>query len=86
VARHAQATEATLSLVLIASGEPVGPIRWRWSVVDNGVGLPDPATAMARGNGLAGIRERLWALGADLRIEAPSGGRSGCCLTSEGTT
>ena len=88
VARHAQATEATLSLVLFVGGDPGGPIRWRWSwsVADNGVGVADPTAAMARGNGLAGIRERLWALGADLRIEAPAGEGSGCRLFSEGTT
>jgi two-component system sensor histidine kinase UhpB len=86
VARHARATEATLSLALRLPPVPGGPMHWRWSVADNGVGLLDPAAAMARGNGLAGIRERLWVLGADLRIDVPDGGGPGCRLASEGAT
>lgn len=43
----------------------------RWSVSDDGAGLPaaDARQAMARGSGLAGLRERIWALGADLHLE-----------------
>lgn len=85
VARHAQATEATLSFEVRLPSSPGGPLDWRWSVADNGRGLLDPAAAMARGNGLAGIHERLWVLGADLRIEMPAGGGPGCRLAAEVT-
>lgn len=75
VARHAQATRAELGLCL--QGPWAADADWRihWSVADDGVGLPDVAGAGAdpapwsRGNGLAGLRERIWSHGADLRIE-----------------
>ena len=50
-------------------------LTWRndgtlaWEVRDDGVGLADPSAALLRGSGLAGIKERIWALGADLQFE-----------------
>lgn len=60
VARHAGAQSAEVSLTWHDDG------RLSWEVRDDGVGLPDPAAALLRGSGLAGIKERIWALGADL--------------------
>jgi two-component system sensor histidine kinase UhpB len=61
VVRHAKATRAFLSVSIDANG-----LHWRLS--DNGVGVPDVAAAFERGSGLAGMRERAWALGGDLRL------------------
>lgn len=63
VARHAQAGEVTLSLRW-----PAGSAAIDWSVSDDGVGLPDADAALRRGNGLAGIKERVWAFGGDLQL------------------
>lgn len=60
IGRHAQAQHARLRV-------------WRegtalhWLLQDDGIGLPDPAAALARGSGLAGVRERVWAFGGDLQ-------------------
>jgi signal transduction histidine kinase len=44
-------------------------------VTDDGVGLPDPLPASARGLGLLGLRERALALGGAARwSRSPSGG------------
>ena len=69
VARHAQARRATLCLRLVGPCAPGAPAQIDWSVQDDGVGLP-AGGATARGNGLAGIRERVWAQGADLQCTA----------------
>ncbi len=66
VARHAQATQASLRLRTQAG-------LLHWSVHDNGCGLADAALLQgqalaARGTGLAGMRQRLWALGSDLHL------------------
>lgn len=83
VARHAVARQATLALrVELPAGRPEdGPAlaTWHWSVQDDGVGLEALDTACSRGNGLAGMRERLWALGGDLHWEAVP---AGTCLTA----
>ena len=70
VARHASAGAATLAIVLCGPWRPAAALRIDWSVDDDGVGLADPQAALQRGNGLAGLRERLWALGAELRLSA----------------
>ena len=62
VARHAQARQAHVQLQLQADG------RLFWQVQDDGVGLQDSAQALLQGSGLAGIHERVWALGADLLL------------------
>jgi two-component system sensor histidine kinase UhpB len=64
VARHAQAGAVTVSLRW-----PAGNAAIDWSVADDGVGLADGGAALRRGNGLAGIKERVWAFGGDLRLQ-----------------
>lgn len=61
IARHAQANEALISID--ASSEAV-----LMEVVDDGRG-----GVAANGNGLAGMRERVLALGGELQIESPKG-------------
>ena len=76
VARHARAERAVLRLSLAseAGHRPAGddaPLalrgRVRWSVEDDGCGLE--TAAWQRGNGLAGVKERVWAAGGDLQWE-----------------
>jgi two-component system sensor histidine kinase UhpB len=59
--RHAQASHVTVAL-----HEDAHAIRW--SVEDDGIGVADVAGGIQFGNGLAGMRERAWALGSDLEI------------------
>ena len=69
VARHARATRAMLSLVLHRDvGGRARAIDWE--LRDDGVGLPDPPQALQRGTGLASLKERVWALGAELEFSA----------------
>jgi two-component system sensor histidine kinase UhpB len=73
--RHAQANRV---VVAIGTGQ-AGVLRW--SVADDGVGIGDVAGSTQRGNGLAGMRERAWALGGDLEIgTADAGNRPGLKL------
>ncbi len=66
VARHARAAEATLRVHI----QPVdGGGMLHWSVEDDGCGLDHPGV-WQRGNGLAGIKERVWAAGGDLDCQA----------------
>jgi len=69
VARHAQAQSAQLTLVLVGDPQPGAPVQIDWAVVDDGQGLPDGEAAVRRGNGLAGLRERVWAQGAELQVQ-----------------
>jgi len=80
LARHADARHATLRLQVSGPRRPGAPVRLHWSVSDDGVGLAD-ADAL-RGNGLAGLRERIWAQGADLQCapSQPGGDRPGLRL------
>lgn len=81
VARHAQATRAELCLRVQGPWAAGAQWRLRWSIADDGAGLPEAADALtgeglwSRGNGLAGVRERVWSHGADLLIERGLGGR-----------
>ncbi|QTN21682.1 hypothetical protein HZ992_16035 [Rhizobacter sp. AJA081-3] len=79
VARHAQAGEVTVALRW-----PRGRDTVDWSVADDGVGLADAASALRRGNGLAGIKERVWAFGGDLQLKAlrPGHERPGLVLAA----
>lgn len=61
VARHAQARRARLRVRIERDGER-GLLHW--IVEDDGRGLD--AGAWQRGNGLAGVKERIWAAGGDL--------------------
>lgn len=58
-ARHARASRVRLQVQGCAG-------QLRWTVQDDGIGLADPAAALKRGNGLAGMRQRVWAFGGDL--------------------
>ena len=72
VARHAGASQATLALALHPPGAgPAARIAWRAS--DNGRGIADVPQALQRGNGLAGIHQRVWAAGGDLSVSAAGG-------------
>lgn len=62
VARHAHASEARLQVCVRRVGDG-GELQW--TVQDDGRGLDD-AAAWQRGNGLAGLKERIWAAGGDL--------------------
>jgi two-component system sensor histidine kinase UhpB len=59
--RHAHARTVA---VVVAAGDS----HLDWSVEDDGVGLGGVAASIQFGNGLAGMRERAWALGSDLAI------------------
>jgi two-component system sensor histidine kinase UhpB len=87
VARHAQeATHAVLHLSVTGHDTSEGPVILAWSVEDDGAGLPEVDAAFSRGNGLAGLKERLWALGSDLQIGAAvsaDGQRPGCRLSAQ---
>ena len=63
VARHAQASSVGLQLKWPAGSEAI-----EWSVSDDGQGVADGDAAMRRGNGLAGLRERVWAFGGDVAL------------------
>lgn len=80
VARHANASQATLQLTL-QQGDDGDSLHWQ--VSDDGAGLGSLQVALQRGSGLAGIRQRVWALGSDLECEAAQAGtpdRAGVCL------
>ena len=80
VARHAHASRATLQLTL-RHGDDGDSLQWQ--VSDDGAGLGSLQVALQRGNGLAGIRQRVWALGSDLECEPVRAGapdRTGVCL------
>lgn len=70
VARHAQAQAVEVRIVWPEDAPAID-----WSVSDDGTGLADSDAALRRGNGLAGIKERVWAFGGDLRLEAAKPGR-----------
>lgn len=78
VARHAQASRARLAVRVERDGGR-GLLHWR--VEDDGLGLD--AGAWQRGNGLAGVKERIWAAGGDLEwhgADALRGARPGLRL------
>ncbi len=64
--RHASASHVRVRIA--REGDQIA-----WSVVDDGVGIADIAASLDVGNGLAGMRERAWALGSDLEIVSPPG-------------
>lgn len=84
VARHAQAGRAVLSLCWRAPQQPGELPQVDWSVVDDGQGVADLGNALRRGNGLAGIKERIWARGADLEagLVEPGAARPGWRLAT----
>lgn len=82
VARHAAAHEARLTLRLTGDWAAHSALHIDWSVVDDGVGLDDADAAASRGNGIAGLRERVWAQGGDLHLRParPGAMRPGLCV------
>lgn len=66
VAKHAQAQAVRLTLQW--QPQPGQAALLAWAVQDDGQGEPQVHAALQRGHGLAGIKERLWAWGADLEI------------------
>lgn len=65
--RHAEAK--TLALEVRREGR-----RVIWRCGDDGRGLGSPEQAFRAGNGLAGMRQRVWAFGGDLSIESSPAG------------
>lgn len=63
--RHALASHVCVRIA--REGEAVV-----WSVRDDGVGVADVAASIGVGNGIAGMRERVWALGGDLDVARAS--------------
>jgi two-component system, NarL family, sensor histidine kinase UhpB len=82
-ARHACAGAVTIGLHLTLDAR-AGAASLAWECMDDGVGIEDLAAAMRRGNGLAGINQRVWAVGADLAAGAATGdaGRPGLRLAA----
>ncbi len=72
VVRHADARQVQLRVQLSRSG---GQGNLDWSVEDDGCGIADLDKAGRRGNGLAGLQERAWAFGGELRCSPGAGGR-----------
>ena len=62
IAKHANANDVTIDI-------HVDTAYIYWSVIDNGVGIPNwSQSTQQRGNGLAGLQERLWSIGGELTI------------------
>ena len=62
IAKHANASDVAIDI-------HVDTAYIYWSVTDNGVGIPDwSQSTQQRGNGLAGLQERLWSIGGELTI------------------
>ncbi|AKU11562.1 signal transduction histidine kinase, glucose-6-phosphate specific [Azoarcus sp. CIB] len=78
VARHADAKTAAVRLVT-RPGQAI-----EWSVCDDGVGIASYNEASQQGNGLAGIRERVWAHGGELEMldRGPTGSAPGLRLVA----
>jgi len=76
IARHAHATRVSIRLALHDDS------RLEWSVCDDGNGLTDPGQAAYRGNGLVGMRERVWALHGEIDMFAthPHNSRPGLTI------
>ena len=75
VARHAQARQVLLQLVLRGALQPGAALQIHWAVQDDGIGLGPPAAAQQRGNGISGLRERVWAQGGTLQFGVGLDGR-----------
>ncbi|HEY0198583.1 MAG TPA: histidine kinase [Rhodanobacter sp.] len=64
IARHACAAQVSIRVALLDDG------RIEWTIRDDGNGLADPGQAAHRGNGLVGMRERVWALHGEIDMFA----------------
>jgi two-component system sensor histidine kinase UhpB len=76
VARHAQARQAMVELHIAGDLAPGSAVSLDWQVSDDGQGLAGLAGGLPRGNGLAGMRERVWAQGAELQCDAAQPGEA----------
>jgi two-component system sensor histidine kinase UhpB len=65
-ARHAEGAAVEVQLVWEHAAGGGGAIEWQ--VSDDGPGLAGAELPLLRGSGLAGIRERVWALGGELKV------------------
>ncbi|MGH8172164.1 MAG: histidine kinase [Rhodanobacteraceae bacterium] len=65
-ARHADATNVSVRVVANGGGDI------EWCAEDDGIGLDSVESAAHRGNGLAGMRERVWAHGGEIEMSARS--------------
>lgn len=76
VARHARASHVAIRLAMLDDD------RIEWSVSDNGGGMADTGQAAHRGNGLVGMRERVWALHGEIDMYPayPESARPGMCI------
>ena len=96
VARHADARTAGLRLHLRGDRQPGDGLRVDWQAWDDGIGLPQAdgelpadgvlpvAAVLPRGNGLAGLQERVWAQGGTLQCSPaqPGAARPGLRLAA----
>ena len=84
VARHAQAQQAVISLRCSGGDQPGEPLHVEWAVEDDGRGLPSQGDVQSRGNGLAGIQQRVWAQGGQWQRTAarPGAQRPGLRLAA----
>ena len=94
VARHAGARHAGLRLTLRGGRQPGDALQIDWLAWDDGIGLPaapggaagphQTQAVLPRGNGLAGLQERVWAQGGTLQCDAlqPAAARPGLRLSA----
>ncbi len=75
VARHAQATQVDIRLALLDDG------RLELSISDNGIGMTDTGRSAHDGNGLVGMRERVWELHGEIDLFATQPGSAQPGLT-----
>lgn len=67
IARHASANDVSISIVW----EPDSIV---WTVRDDGCGIDHIPNALRSGNGLVGMRERVWSLGGTFEIDESTQG------------
>lgn len=67
-ARHAAGAHVDVVLTWRCAAD--GSAGVDWQVSDDGPGLAGAELPLLRGSGLAGIRERVWALGGELQVSA----------------
>jgi len=75
ISKHAQAKK--VEIIISSQFNKI-----HWSIQDDGVGIPlNDKTVYQKGNGLAGIQERLWSIGSTLKISTANEG--GCTLKAD---
>ncbi len=67
-ARHGGATTARVEVDIDVRADATVELHWR--ARDDGAGLASPQGALQRGNGLAGMKERVWAHGGEFEWTA----------------